>query len=293
MDSRFPRNRYIVPQKDAGIIYESEVIDRLARYDNEGRGKILELCDIQFGDRTLPLVGFSSGNIAMLTARHHIGEAFGTDSTIYELIEDGVEGITAVPVVDAENYDNYQIMISEWFSDDVPEYAKGCPDWAASCVLDMIKGYKGNPFNSKLDWDFYKYGSPDAPERTLKIQELILKSKVFYDIHNDIRDFQFVTKKSGSPHHEKLQTVLMEQLKHWRNKVYEIRLESSSEDIVALDFNSHYYPITFAADNNIPNFAIETPAIYYGKDSFPRMWHIQILTNVNKAIIKSAVNELK
>ena len=289
---------YTENETDSGILYEIEVIERLRLYENENRGKILQLCDIHFDDRELPLVGFTTGDDILVTARHHIGEAFGTDEAIYRLIEDGVEGITAVPVVDIKNYDSYQRRIRKWFKDaENGEYRKfiDCPDWTALCVFEMMRGYKAPPSNAKNDWDFYKYGSIDLPIQSAEIEKLISGTGLVFDLHNGIEDYHFITKIVDTESHDRLKPLIIKLLES-RNHV--VREDCDSAYILESPGFCHTFDDSFGLLSNatkragINLYTVETPTIKRGQGGNWCMRDTEYITETNKDIIALAIEAL-
>lgn len=260
-----------------------QIIDELFRYEKQGRGRVLELCQLEIDGRTIPLVGFTNGNVALITARHHVEEAFGTDDTIYELIERGVEGITAVPVIDVGHYDETQRRIRKWFEDENYE------------DLGLHVYYAMKESNNTE----YRYGKKDAPEWTKKIEELIKSSKILFDLHNTRGKYFFITQPVNNSKKDKIEEEIVKQL--------DSHIEMVEDNIVGFNFRFsqrkgfyHYDKsqsgdiLTYAASLNVLNYALEIPAISYNReDGMPLLRNQYWNTRINAAIIKGAIKLLK
>lgn len=182
--------------------YEREIIEPLAQYAKEGRGQLLELAIIAVGGRQVPVVAFTTGPEVVVTARHHIGEFWGTTETVMRLAASGQEGLTLVPVIDVEHYDRYQERRDRFMKDD----GYGC---TAMYMWDMFKGHKGWPTYTKNDWKDYKYTGDDSPPQIAAVKGLINNAKTLVDLHNsaDNRYFAFTVPTGQHPESEVFEAV--------------------------------------------------------------------------------------
>ena len=162
--------------------YEADIVDRFRGYEKAGKGQVIELCQIQVGDRQLSFVAFRTGGDMVVTARHHVNEFFGTTETVMRLAQSGQEGFTLVPVVDVAYYGESQERRER-----IMQGGSLCSD-----VHDLFFGYKdGPPSNAKNDWADYKYTQSDPPPAIAAIKTLIDDCLVVVDLHNSATSAPF------------------------------------------------------------------------------------------------------
>lgn len=162
-----------------GELYERDILDPLRRMEKDGKGKILELSRLGFGDRTLPSVAFTTGNIATVTAGFCPYAAFGTYETAMALCDKGIDGVTIFPTVTPEWYDaivrtlrmidegSHATLVRDYFglgtNGESPE----------PCTFRMY------PVFDKIGWDDAR-----KPKLTRVVIEAIRNSRVVFDLRN-------------------------------------------------------------------------------------------------------------
>jgi len=175
--------------------YNSEVIGRLHRYQQNGLGNIIELAEISEGSERVPMVGFEGRGEArtLITARHHSPDFYCTDAAIYRMIEKGAEGFIAVPVVDVRSYDAAQDTKDRWLSRH--------PDLAAAFLWDVftdrgLPAWSGVPIR---DWDHWDYMVDEGPAETKGVKSVMDGHPIslVMDLHGSRGEYIFVTSSGG------------------------------------------------------------------------------------------------
>ena len=262
--------------KEGARNYEADIIDRLFAYEKEGKGKVKQLCTVQVGGQRVPFVAFVTGTDAVVTARHHINEFWGTTETVMKLAETGQEGLTLVPVVDVQYYEGSE--------ERKKVFLKAEEGWGSALMYDMYHGYKDGPrTHAKNQWDDYKYDKDVSPPHVTEIKKLIDSSEMYIDIHNSaVRDFFFLTvlpTNTGVP--EVFQRLSLCVEGAGQNVSDNMPGRSYKKPLYrgVFPFEGEGTAINYAANRGKTNLGIEIPVF----DPFsyrPGKWHE--LTNIDK-----------
>lgn len=273
--------------------YERDIVDMLWGYEKEGKGKLIELCTVQVGNKQLPFVAFATGSDVVVTARHHINEFWGPTEAVMQLAASGQEGLfLLVPVVDVEYYDESEAKKKRILSFGGSE--------TSACMYAMFSGYReGPPSNAKHQWDDYRYGKDSSPAYITAVKRLIDGCKLFVDIHNsNLREFFFYTFPIGVNMEPQLYQILGKEIEGSGQKLKtDIPYYSSPGVIQRTCLAPGVYPkrgydssIGYAAKVGKINFAVEIPIFDY-RTVTPGKWDnvndVKEVANVTAGAITS------
>ena len=273
--------------------YRRDVLERLHRYQRRGLGRVMELCTIKDNGDSVPMAGFRTNGetVALVTARHHSCDTYCTDESVYRMIEGGVTGFVAVPVVDVSSYDVAQNTLDRWsrvHPEDAPSFLeeifreRGRPDWS------------GVPIR---DWDHWRYGHRVAPPETRAVEGIFgeYPLRLVMDVHGCRAEYIFIKKpvEADCGHIEK---AMLRALKSNGGEVHtgDANLCLSPSDTPG--FFLYHGPkgdiLTFSADSGIPNYAVDVPFFRYDGESL-KLRKSGRLIKTSAAVMAAAIESVK
>jgi len=163
-----------------GEKYEQQILEPLGKMGREGKGRIVELYPVRFGDRTLPFVCFSTGETVMVTAGFCPYAAFGTYETVLQICDSGIEGVTSFPTVTPKLYDEAIRYVERGKEDnDIVTLVRGLFGLGTYGESDEPGTFRMFPLFDWMGWDAVRQHTAIK-----KLKTAIHKSKVVLDLRN-------------------------------------------------------------------------------------------------------------
>jgi len=233
-------------------IYFKEVVNPLRRLEDAGKGNVFNVSENVYGFRTK-----NTPNI-LITACHHAPEIYGTFEAVLKLLGNTEENITAVPVVDVQNFKHYKNH-----SDKILKEYQGT-GWEVCFVSDFIRGYKGKK-PKRMEW---QYGKEKPEEPIAEISSIIDRSDLVIDIHNSFMDkYTLITGQDNRSEDYFLNDIAgyLDQ----KGQLYDGNLNVSFNEISKGLFESKLENtiLSYAASKGVKNLAFEIP-VYDGKELY-------------------------
>lgn len=275
-----------------GEKYEQQIIEPLKKMEKEGKGKIIELCQLKFDDRTLPFIGFTTGETAVVTAGFCPYAAFGTYETVLKICDRGIEGITSFPTVTPKEYDkiirNMERAERYLTLVDLIRDLFGLGIYGES---DEPATFRMYPIFNQMEWN-----KTEKSEPTRKIIESIGKSKIIFDLRNGYTldgSYILVSKPTQNRMQNAVDYAIVDEIE---SRKYEISEQLLNFYQVKGRKKILYGPqdelCNTAYDLGVLNYVINVPTVTYREKGKIKMTNIQENVETNIAVITRGVKLL-